>query len=54
MFTLPQDDLPAVARADGQGPLPSTRCQPRRAGALAQGELALIDNQINATTSTLR
>jgi len=54
LFTLPQDDLPRVVRAQSGGP-PVVEILPRDGDKpLAKGELALIDNQINQNTATLR
>jgi multidrug efflux system membrane fusion protein len=54
LFTLPQDDLPRVTAAMAQGKLAVEALGRDGQDVLARGELALIDNQINAATATLR
>ena len=56
LFTLPQDDLPARRASDGARARSTVEAlQPRRRGSSsATGELALIDNQINQATATIR
>jgi multidrug efflux system membrane fusion protein len=55
LFTLPQDELARVVRAQAAGAPPVVEILSRDAErALAKGELALIDNQINTNTATLR
>ena len=54
LFTLPQDDLPEVARAQAGGPLPVEALTRDGAQTLATGQLELIDNQINQGTATMR
>jgi len=54
IFTLPQDDLPEVSEAMGNGEL-TVEAFDRAAGAkLGTGKVLLIDNQINQTTATMR
>jgi multidrug efflux system membrane fusion protein len=54
LFTLPQDELPRVQRALAQGK-PAVDALSRDGGTiLATGTLEVIDNQINATTATIR
>ncbi len=54
IFSLPQDDLVEISTQLARGPLPVT-VRSRDAGdVLGQGTLEVIDNQINASTSTLR
>ena len=54
MFTLPQDDLPTVSAEMAKGTL-SVAALSRDGGTeLARGQVELIDNQINASTSTIR
>ena len=54
LFTLPQDELPRVQRALTEGK-PAVDALSRDGGSvLATGTLELIDNQINATTATIR
>lgn len=54
LFTLPQDDLPRVARAMAEGTIRVEARSRDGEKKLAEGDLALIDNQINATTATIR
>src|SRR4029078_7508575 len=54
LFTLPQDDLPRVARALRARTLPVEARSRPGTEMLARGELALVDNQINQTTATIR
>lgn len=55
LFTLPQDDLPRLARAQAKGRVPvEARSRDGEGPPLAKGELGLIDNQINQSTATLR
>jgi len=54
LFTLPQDDLPRLARAKAKGRVPVAALSRDGEEPLAQGELALVDNQINQSTATLR
>jgi len=54
IFTLPQDELSRVARELARGPLPVEAWSRDGATLLGTGQLALIDNQINQTTGTLR
>ncbi|MEI7891909.1 MAG: efflux RND transporter periplasmic adaptor subunit [Myxococcales bacterium] len=55
LFTLPQDDLPAVQRAMDTGPPLAVEAFTRDGGEkLAQGELRVIDNAINPQTATAR
>ena len=54
LFTLPQDELPRVQRAMAEGK-PAVDALSRDGGSiLATGILEVIDNQINATTATIR
>jgi multidrug efflux system membrane fusion protein len=54
LFTLPQDDLPDVARAQAQAPLTVDAQSRDGAQTLGTGKLELIDNQINQGTATMR
>ncbi len=54
LFSLPQDDLPRVMTELAKSPLPVEAWSRDGAQKLAQGNLALVDNQINASTATLR
>jgi multidrug efflux system membrane fusion protein len=54
LFTLPQDELPRVQKAMAEGK-PAVDALSRDGGSvLATGTLEVIDNQINATTATIR
>jgi multidrug efflux system membrane fusion protein len=54
MFTLPQDELPRVAAEMARGTLPVDVFSRDGATRLASGSLAVVDNQINAATASLR
>jgi len=54
LFTLPQDDLPDVSRAEQTGPLLVEADSRDGSQVLGSGTLALIDNQINQGTATMR
>ncbi len=55
IFTLPQDDLPRVSRAQATGPLQVDALSRDGGGQpLATGKLEVVDNQINQTTATIR
>jgi multidrug efflux system membrane fusion protein len=54
IFTLPQENLTEVREAMLQGAVPVFAFDQNNALQLAQGELLLIDNQIDQTTSTIR
>lgn len=54
IFTLPQDQLPAVAGAMQRGPLRVDVLGRDGTTLLGSGRLELIDNQINAATATMR
>jgi multidrug efflux system membrane fusion protein len=53
-FTLPQDDLTRVARARDSGPLSVEAYDRDGQTLLAKGELTVIDNQVSATTATIK
>src|SRR5678816_4301740 len=53
-FTLPQDQLASVAQALARGDVPVEAYSRDGATRLATGKLAVLDNQINQTTATLR
>ncbi|HEY0189971.1 MAG TPA: efflux RND transporter periplasmic adaptor subunit [Kofleriaceae bacterium] len=53
-FTVPQDELAAVAAALAKGEVPVEIMSRDGASKLATGKLAVLDNQINQTTATLR
>jgi multidrug efflux system membrane fusion protein len=54
IFTLPEDDLPAVSRALAAGPVSVAAMSRDDTIELDHGTLSLIDNQIDATTGTAR
>jgi multidrug efflux system membrane fusion protein len=54
VFTLPQDDLTVVNQALGRGPLSVEFYSRDGASRLGAGQVALVDNQINLATATLR
>lgn len=54
LFTLPQDDLPAVAEQMGKGELTVDAFSRDGGAKLGTGKVLLIDNQINQTTATIR
>ncbi|HVV17186.1 MAG TPA: efflux RND transporter periplasmic adaptor subunit [Polyangia bacterium] len=55
LFTLPQDDLPEVAKQQRAGGPLQVEAQNRDGSqALGTGQLELIDNQINQGTATMR
>ncbi|HEX4417465.1 MAG TPA: efflux RND transporter periplasmic adaptor subunit [Kofleriaceae bacterium] len=53
-FTVPQDQLSAVVQALAHGEVPVEVMSRDGATKLATGKLAVLDNQINQTTATLR
>lgn len=54
IFTLPQDDLPAVSAAMAKGELTVDAFSRDGGAKLGTGKVLLIDNQINQTTATIR
>jgi membrane fusion protein, multidrug efflux system len=54
IFSLPQDELPRVMHQLAQGALPVEAWSRDGAQKLSTGQLALVDNQINAATATMR
>jgi multidrug efflux system membrane fusion protein len=54
IFTLPEDQLPAVSRALAAGPVAVAALSRDEKTAFDHGTLALIDNQIDQTTGTAR
>ncbi|MDB4934800.1 MAG: putative Co/Zn/Cd efflux system rane fusion protein [Labilithrix sp.] len=54
VFTLPQDDLPRVQRAMKDGKVAVEAYARDGIQKLGTGELALVDNQVNAQTATIR
>ena len=51
---LPEEDLPAINRERAKVGLPVTALSSDRKVELGQGELTLVDNQIDATSGTIR
>jgi multidrug efflux system membrane fusion protein len=54
IFTLPEDDLPAVSGALAKGPVTVTALSRDDKSVLDQGTLALVDNEIDQATGTMR
>jgi multidrug efflux system membrane fusion protein len=54
VFTLPQDDLGPVREAMLRGPVDVLAFDQNDEQQLAKGQLLLVDNQIDQTTSTIR
>ncbi|HEX4570631.1 MAG TPA: MdtA/MuxA family multidrug efflux RND transporter periplasmic adaptor subunit [Dongiaceae bacterium] len=55
LFTLPEDDLPAVAKRFHAGAvLPATAFDRSMTTQIATGQLATIDNEIDTTTGTVK
>jgi multidrug efflux system membrane fusion protein len=54
LFTLPEDDLPRVAKQMGIGPITVDAFNRDGTVKLASGKVELIDNQINQATATIR
>jgi multidrug efflux system membrane fusion protein len=54
LFTLPQDDLPDIARQQALGALEVEARSRDGSQLLGKGQLLLIDNQINQGTATIR
>lgn len=54
LFTIPQDRLPAIAAAAAKGDVPVEVWNRDGSQKLSTGTLAVLDNQINQSTSTLR
>jgi multidrug efflux system membrane fusion protein len=54
MFTIPQDRLPAVAAAMAKGDVAVDIYNRDGTQKLAEGKVAVLDNQINQATATLR
>jgi membrane fusion protein, multidrug efflux system len=54
IFTLPEDDLSAIADAQAKGPVTVTALNRDDKSELDQGTLALVDNEIDQTTGTIR
>jgi multidrug efflux system membrane fusion protein len=54
IFTLPEEMLPAIMRAMAEGPVAVTALSRDGKTELDHGSVALIDNQIDQTTGTIR
>ncbi|MGD9658675.1 MAG: efflux RND transporter periplasmic adaptor subunit [Methylocystis sp.] len=54
VFTLPQQALPSVQKAQAKGPAKVTALGPDNATPIETGELSVIDNQIDQLTGTVR
>ncbi|HEU0117864.1 MAG TPA: MdtA/MuxA family multidrug efflux RND transporter periplasmic adaptor subunit [Alphaproteobacteria bacterium] len=55
IFTLPEDDLPAIMkRLDGGATLTVTASDRTQSNKLAEGKLTSVDNQIDVTTGTIK
>jgi membrane fusion protein, multidrug efflux system len=54
LFTLPQDELPDLAKEMAKGTIHVEARSRDGVAKLADGDLALVDNQINATTATIK
>lgn len=54
VFTLPQQALPAVQKAQSHGPAQVRALGPDNASVLETGELSVIDNQIDQLTGTVK
>ncbi|HTW50854.1 MAG TPA: efflux RND transporter periplasmic adaptor subunit [Stellaceae bacterium] len=54
IFTLPEEDLPAIADAQAKGTVTVTALNTGDKRVLDQGTLALVDNEIDQTTGTMR
>jgi multidrug efflux system membrane fusion protein len=54
LFTVPQDRLPAVSAAMARGDVPVEVWNRDNTQKLATGKIAVLDNQVNQTTATLR
>lgn len=54
IFTLPEDDLPRVLEAQRQAPLTVEAFNRDGTKKLGAGQVALVDNQINVTTATVK
>jgi len=54
IFTLPEGDLPAISAAMALGPVEAQALNQDGATELDRGTIALVDNQIDQTTGTIR
>ncbi|WP_400768957.1 efflux RND transporter periplasmic adaptor subunit [Methylosinus sporium] len=54
VFTVPQQALPAVQKAQARGPAPAAALGPDNSSVLDTGVVTVIDNQIDQTTGTVK
>ena len=54
VFTVPEDQIAAVAKGMRAGPVPVTVFDRDQSDALAEGTLLTLDNQIDTTTGTVK
>jgi len=54
LITVPEDELPRVVQALSRGKVPVEAYHRDGKTRLGEGEVALVDNQINSTTATVR
>jgi multidrug efflux system membrane fusion protein len=54
IFTLPEENLPAIAKATAAGPLKVQTLSRDQKTLLGEGTVLLVDNQIDQTTGTVR
>jgi multidrug efflux system membrane fusion protein len=54
IFTLPQQNLPSVNEAFAKGPLKVSALDSAQSNSLDEGTLAVVDNQIDPTTGTMK
>lgn len=54
LVTVPEDELPRVVQALSRGKVPVEAYHRDGKTKLGEGEVALVDNQINSTTATVR
>lgn len=54
LFNLPEDDLPRVQQQLAKGQIPVEAYSRDGLTKLATGQLALVDNEVNAATATIR
>lgn len=54
VFTLPQQALPAIQKAQARGPATVRALGPDNASVLETGELTVVDNQIDPLTGTVK
>lgn len=54
LFTLPQQDIPAITKALARGPVPVEALTGDGSAVLDRGTLDVIDNQVDQTTGTVK